>query len=860
MLKKLVFLIVLIAFASTAMAVSFDFNESKAGKEKQLSGNLILQEGAYSKDSTIKVSINSVSKEKQIQQVINCTSGCEEKSSEYFVYTGATATEINSSNFLTGIRIKKGSTIGIDAKFNISNSDANYPDTPRVDVGNDGIIDWEFQGKSPAVIDWNVNQYKGAEINAADATELNLDSTGTCQQIFLNKSDTFRISSAIKKSITAPPSLGIYIQGIETNLQSCSSLQQTFTEIECTISTSAPINEGDYKICLTAPSAGIVLAVNDSVSNSQGYRCTASSCSKIQNTDYAIKAKSSNFITTLQESLEYFESNTIQEKYFKDAIANFLQACTYQDDFCIIPINVTAKNGNNVKIHDLSYTETLEDGQSYNRNKFLLGVNSQGEKPYYKLSSKAVIPVSKFDLFAPKNLGNYTLKVEYGAEAATANIQVVSAPAAGFNISQQFAPTLTPITFDASSSKSDSKLAYSWDFGDNTTANAKTTTHSYLLPKVYLVKLIVTDENGISDEKTLQVEIFSEKAKTELVQEAISRLQSIKDKLSMPATKEIFESLALGKKIDSSISTLSSSTTLTEEEVNDLINSIPTSITAVNKITITPYLSVEETNKLYGLETESYKATLQELNSRLQKEVAATAVSLSYPNKQESFILVKKTITTPLEIREAIIIELIPTSLASSQDKIEFTDSFPEITRLQDYQSAKFTIPVLKDSFSFSYKLHSNNINSVKDAVLVVIPKELSPSLIPFNCGDGVCNPAEDIISCPEDCREEKVVVSGFPWIPFIVTVILILGLGFAFYKFKLYQKLKLYEVINLLSSRFKKSPFKSGVELAKVRSYIKSALDKGYDEEKIADSLLERGWSRQQVEYAFSKLNSKKQ
>ena len=211
MLKKLIFLIVLIAFASTTIAISFDFNESKAGKEKQLSGNVILSEGVYNKDSAIKVSINSVSKEKQMQQLINCTAGCEERSSEYYVYTGATAAEISSSNFLTGIKLAKGATISIDAKFNISNADANYPDTPMVDVGNDGVIEWKFQGKAPASIDWNVNSYKGPEINAVDATELNLDSIGTCQQIFLNKSDTFRISSTLRKSITSPPSLGIYL-------------------------------------------------------------------------------------------------------------------------------------------------------------------------------------------------------------------------------------------------------------------------------------------------------------------------------------------------------------------------------------------------------------------------------------------------------------------------------------------------------------------------------------------------------------------------------------------------------------------------------------------------------------------------
>ena len=87
MLKKLIFLITLIVLATSSLAISLDFNESKIGREKQLKGNILLQQGTYTKDSLIKVSVDSVSKEKQIQELINCTAGCEEKSSEYYIYT-----------------------------------------------------------------------------------------------------------------------------------------------------------------------------------------------------------------------------------------------------------------------------------------------------------------------------------------------------------------------------------------------------------------------------------------------------------------------------------------------------------------------------------------------------------------------------------------------------------------------------------------------------------------------------------------------------------------------------------------------------------------------------------------------------
>lgn len=858
MIKKSMFLIVMLLLASSVLSLPFDFNETTAGKDRQINGNIILQEGIYEKDSKIKLTIDGDSTEKALTELIACTNNCKESSSNFYSYTGATAAEISSTNFLTGIILKKGSTISIDARFNVSNADTNYPDTPTIDISNDGIIEWKFQGKAPSTIDWNVNAYNGPETNVVDTTELNLDPTGTCQQVFLNKSDTFRINTILKKSIANPPSLGVYIHGKETTVESCGVLQSTFSSLECTISLQSPIESGNYKICLTSPSSGIVLAVNDTSSNSQGYRCTANSCNKISNTDYAIQAKSSNFITTLQESIEYFESNINPQSYFKDTVASYLQGCTYNNDNCVIPINVSTSNGNNVKLHSLSYTETLSDGQSYNRNKFLLGVKEEGVKGNYEISSEIKIPISKFNLKVSK-LGNFTLASQYNSESASANIQIIPAPIAGFNVSSALVPVATPVSFDASSSRSELPLTYSWDFGDNTSASTRTTSHSYLLPGVYIVKLKIADSNNMTDEKSLQVEIFSERANTELIQNAISRLQSIKEKISLPQTRELFTGLSLDKQIDEYISTLSTSSGLTEQQINEILDSVPTSIVSLNKMSVAPYLSIEQTNSLYGFETESYKTTLQEINSRIQKEVTANLVSLSYPKKQETFILVKKTLTTPQEIQDATIIELIPISIAPSQDKIEFPGEFPEITRLQDYQSAKFTVPLLRDTFTFYYKLNSNNLNAVKDTILILVPQDLSPSLVPFNCGDGICNPAEDIISCPEDCTKKEL-ESGFPWIPYIATMVAVLGLIFVVYKFRLYRKLKINGLTEIFKSKFKKSPFKSGMELAKVRSYIKLTMEKGYEEEKIKNSLLEKGWSSEQVDYAFKKLENNKQ
>jgi PKD repeat protein len=859
MFKKLFLLALFLVLTTSTLALSLDFNESKIGRERSLRDNILLPPGSYNQDSNIKISLSSDTDQKTIHQLLNCTSNCQQSSSGFYTYTGATDPAPVASNFLTGLRVREGSTVSIDAKFNISNEDTSYPDGPKIDVGNDGTIEWEFPGKAPTTIDWNVNPYSGPLIHISDAAELNLDATGTCQQLFLNKSDTFKINATLKKSITNPPSLGAYIQGFQTTTSACDPLTTSFSPIECTLSLDSPIESGNYKVCLTALSSGIVLAANNTAEKSQGYRCSSSSCTKTigPQTDYAIHAKSSNFETALKESLEYLESNTKSGDFLKDAIASYIQTCNHQDNHCIIPINISTKNNANVKIHDLSYTETLSDGQTYNRNKFLLGVQSQGVQNIYETTVQNQISLNDFDILTPDTLGNYTLTVEHGSEILTANIQVVPAPKANFNASSILEPILKPITFDGSLSKGDSNLTYAWDFGDNRTSIGKLTTHSYLTSGNFKVTLTVTDENGIEDEVSLNIEAFSETASQDLVQNTVSNLEALRQTYtnSIPDIKETYISLGLETKIQDSIDFFQTAPALTESKVNEILNEIPSNINVINTVKISPYLSITQVNELYGFESESYKSTLQELNSRFQRTVTARQVSLTFPTSTETFILVTKRITSPEPISDVTLVEVIPNSLAPDLTSLEFVDSLPQTTRLENYQSARYTIPQLQDEFTLNYKLKGNNLNAIKDTILVIIPRDLSPSLIPFNCGDKICNPAEDILSCPEDCTEQPT-EGDFPWFYYILTVVLILGTGFTIWKLELYKKIKLEELTSLFNSQ--KSPFKSGVEMSKVRSYIKSALDRGYDKEKISSTLLDQGWSKTQVEHAFKKLKKK--
>jgi len=107
-------------------------------------------------------------------------------------------------------------------------------------------------------------------------------------------------------------------------------------------------------------------------------------------------------------------------------------------------------------------------------------------------------------------------------------------------------------------------------------------------------------------------------------------------------------------------------------------------------------------------------------------------------------------------------------------------------------------------------------------------------------CGDGICGDGEN---CPEDCVTE----STFPWLLlFIIFILLVLVIGGVLYYFKLRGQ---------GAAAKGKSPFTSINDERAVVNYIKMSKAKGVPDPQIKALLKKSGWSESQVAYSFQKL-----
>lgn len=217
----------------------------------------------------------------------------------------------------------------------------------------------------------------------------------------------------------------------------------------------------------------------------------------------------------------------------------------------------------------------------------------------------------------------------------------------------------------------------------------------------------------------------------------------------------------------------------------------------------------------------------------------------------KNYAVIQKTVKANKNLNKVDVYESISKSISASVSSVKFKET-PKI--VNDDPVVKWFISSLQSGQTkeYSYLVESEAMD-LDDFKTIIVPSK------PANCGNQECDEDEDGESCPEDCKplakcgdgvcteilEDKKTCpkdckAKFPWL-FLIVILLVFGGSAALYYFKF----------------MKKSPFKKPQDLKLVTDYIKSAKQKKVKNEDIEKALMQRGWKKEQIDYAFEQVLS---
>ena len=863
MVKKLVFILVLILLSVNVSAFSLNLSKSTYSKENLFQGTITIDPGNYLASQKVTLTTNSSSKEVQLVNLVNCNVLDCTKTIGQFTTTGATEPSLFGPSILTGFKVKANSVIE-DASFDISNQDSNFPSYPSVDIGNDNSLEWTYQG-------YSTNNFDLISFDQTSNFEETII-TENCQLFSLPKSSKYKIQGYIKKQPSAAV-LDIYMPQLQKD-GSCQQPTTSFSQIECNIDLGTPIEAGEYYICLTGNNN--ILATNSTSTNPKGYVSCSTGCTAV-NKDYIINFSAAQFISTLDHSENFNTSNTKKDSFgfykpLTDLLNEYLETCPISDNYCIIPINISSTNNNIMRVSNLNYKETTSVGEILLQHGFLSSVTQQGTSNEITINSPTNIQLSEFDFETPSKIGTYTLQASLLSQSASQTYSVVEGPKAKINVTKTEIGIGETIKFDASES-SPNNLTYLWDFGDNTNSTLQAPSHSYQKAGTFVVELEVKDSSGISSTALKTITVGGSLADSSDLLTQVDNAEQYYNTASQ-RIKDIYKSLKLDTEIKSAKTTLISSTSLTQTQIDSIKSKIPKSLTIQDSYEITPFLTTEDINILLPLQDENFKETARSVNEKITQTINAYLISVTYlSGASDSFIVIQNKIEVPQTIPSPLVINLIPLSLAPAQSSIKFINPpTGQVTTLDIYQNLRMSSSQLNTATQNEvvYTIASANLDAVRSIKTLVLPEDLNVALVPLNCGDSICNPGEDINICPEDCTcgndicEISETVSSCPvdcgktpvaLYTSILVILIILGGG----SYYLYKHPKLISQLRLdsLSSIFKSEKIVMPEEdLERLVSFIKRSREEGHVEKQIERSLLKKGWAQSQVNYAFKNSN----
>ncbi len=728
----------------------------------------------------------------------------------------------------------------------------------EIDILNDGKVDWQSDKFGS---DFVCSYQTGTgcfDTNTDSSSAIIDDNKPYCEKISLLQNNKFKIGAWVKKGTGTSWHNGLlkmYLYDLDgSQLGSCDLPQPTSdgSEINCQVD-YVNNNIKDYYVCIKG----------EDNSHIQGYETkieSNSSCgfyefpgNQLESHDYYIYGRAAKY-----DSIGNFKLN--QDEYAKYNNEN-LMTYVYNNfngwgncsSGCSIPIKFKAKQNMDIIISNAKLDYSSGAGPATTN----LIYDTDNEKA--KISSDFIqVGINPVKINAPNDFGTYNVFFYLdGAEILKQKISVLGIPNID-SIYPTYVPALVPINFVANVN-STSNLTYYWDFGDNTggTGTKNTINHSYENVGNYQLKVTIKNNLGNSS-KTVNVVVVSPKeAINDTIVHYRKNLVNIKNQINgfdsfvKAGVEDQLDVANLENEINKQESDYKKAVSDSEYVgiMNNLLDlEVPQEI-RVGKISDgTSFFQNPDQIKLNALEVMG-AGTIDEnenkysnsinlwIKDNLDIKFDTKVYYLIYKNKGSSdlFSLMKFELNPKGSVNDFYL------GINGDPNKIKFNGNY-NIKKI-DSETVGVIFPEItqKEIVEFIYPERVDFSN---------IPVFVSPKFknLEFNAEPGVCNSnnicekdkGENYNNCRVDCK---------PWNIAILLWLILLLVAFIIY-------ILLQE---WYKRRYESYLFKNQIDLFNLINFMNNSLNQGLSMDEIFNKLREKGWSREQFNYAWRKLKGKR-
>jgi len=762
----------------------------------------------------------------------------------------------------------------ISINFNITGlkKGTDYPNLPRMAIGEPENVIWTYRGPlinnefSPMS-----RTYLNSLINNFESSIRGNSEDIYCEKINIKSSSKYRITARVKQLLNG----ATLIASISTNeypdthcnplaytpsddTQCCvlSTISSSYSDKSCQVNRDVTA-DGIAYLCLYANTGEstkeyfMVASESDPSTDSGFYNGDSVKY------DFFMWGEYNKFLTNL--------SKEVNLSGFEERFSDYLE---------LVPITIKTNGPGKVMLDKLDLWAEWEGTPPAHLRKFT-PIAYEAEKV------KADFLTQRFEsleLFTPLEYGDEkTLTITIGSDTKNINFNVKEIPEAIISFTPVKIKANQPVSFTASNSFTPALdktlVSYDWTFGDGANGTGVDVAHTYSNTREYNVTLLVKDSGGLEGFTIIPITVRSLSESLDYTINTTAKFIANTRKSfdeSADYVKDTVSILQLNKLLDDAETklvlindqykgALGYNGSVKETKLNEAQNSLITLLDAVPsdvKVDRFQYpaniINLDDipSSSLLGLnksvDEESFKEGLLNYQTDITINGEARLVHIRYlSGKEDNFILVKKQITSSKSLSGKVY-EYIK---ENAEVKDLLTEGYEAVS-----SNSLYRWPIGNDIY---YTLNSSDIGIATDLKTFVLPPlkdlEITGGVEEgFNCGNNVCNYAEDEASCPEDCKAK------YP-IGFIIFLIVLAIAGVYYINF--YHGPFNFKAIGQdLKKLFKKklSLFKDKKDLVNLITYIRKSVSRGLTAQQIKYVLKQKGWTDPQIEEAFKQAKVK--